>query len=127
MKLTIRDGIASVLLLAILVPYVGYLINGSMPFIQDPRGMAATALVLGAAAFLTAGRFTTDSALGIVELVLVSVSLAFGVVVLFLAETAAAETLLAVLITAIIVTWAVQMTHHAGLLDRFAPTAGLHH
>ena len=47
MKLTLRDGIATLLVAAILVPYVGYLVNGEMPFIKDPRGMAATGLVLG--------------------------------------------------------------------------------
>ena len=41
MKLTLRDGIATLLVAAILVPYVGYLVNGEMPFIKDPRGMAA--------------------------------------------------------------------------------------
>ena len=126
MKLSIRDGIATVFLAAILVPYIGYLVNGSMPFIQDPRGMSATALVLGAAAFLTAGRFSTDTAYGIFEIALLSVTLAFGIVVLFLAETAAAETLLAVFIGAIVVSWAVQMVHHAGFFHA-APTAGAHH
>ena len=33
MKLSIRDVIATVLVAAILVPYVGFLVNGEMPFI----------------------------------------------------------------------------------------------
>lgn len=40
------------LVLAIGVPYMGYLINGEMPFIKDPRGMSAVGLVLGTIAYL---------------------------------------------------------------------------
>jgi hypothetical protein len=124
MKLTLRDGIATLLVAAIAVPYVGYLIRGEMPFIQDPRGMSATALVLGVAAFLTAGRISTSSTLGKVELGIALVSLAMGLVALALAETAAAEVLLAVFIGTIAVAWVVEMLHHAGLLPmRSTPTA----
>jgi hypothetical protein len=38
--LTGRDAVATILVAAIAVPYIGYLINGSMPFVQDPTGMA---------------------------------------------------------------------------------------
>jgi hypothetical protein len=31
---------------AIVVPYVGYVINGEMPFIKDARGMAAVGIIL---------------------------------------------------------------------------------
>ena len=116
MKLSIRDGAATLLLGAILVPYVGYLVNGSMPFIKDPRGMSATALILGAAAFLFAGRFSGSTTLGITEVVLVVVSLGVGVAALLLAETVAAEALLAVFIGAIVVTWGVQLLHHSGVI-----------
>lgn len=49
MRLTLRDLVATILVAAIGVPYVGYLVNGEMPFIKDPRGMSAVGLVLGAA------------------------------------------------------------------------------
>src|SRR6266545_4501592 len=100
MKLSIRDGFATLLLAAILVPYVGFLANGSMPFIKDPPGMAATALILGAAAFLFGGRFTADTVLGVTELALVLVTLGIGVAAVFAAETAAAF----------------QLLHHAGII-----------
>jgi len=51
MKLKFKELIATILFAAIAVAYVGYLINGEMPFIKDPRGMSATGLVLGVAAF----------------------------------------------------------------------------
>ena len=116
MKLSIRDVIATVLVAAILVPYVGFLVNGEMPFIKDARGMSATALVLGAAAFLFAGRFSTTSGIGILEGVLAVLTVGIGVLAVLLAETAAAYLLLAILIGAIVVTWLVQMVHHSGML-----------
>jgi hypothetical protein len=116
MKLSIRDGIATLLVAAIVVPYVGFLINGDMPFIKDPRGMSATALILGVAAFLFAGRFTTDSGIGMLEIVLAVLTAAIGVVAVLAAETAAAYLLLAILIGGIGLTWAVQMVHHSGVL-----------
>src|SRR5688572_13445308 len=45
-KLTIRNVVATLFVAAILVPYIGYLARGEMPFIEDPRGMSGTALVL---------------------------------------------------------------------------------
>jgi hypothetical protein len=116
MKLTIRDAIASVLVAAILVPYAGYLWQGEMPFIQDPRGMSATALILGVAAFLTAGRLFHTGTLGKVETGLAVVSVVVGIAALLLAETVAAEALLAAFIATIVVVWAVQMLHHAGFI-----------
>lgn len=55
MRFAYRNTIASLLVAAILVPYVGYLVRGEMPFLKDPRGMAATGLVLGLAAAALAG------------------------------------------------------------------------
>ena len=124
MKLTLRDGAGTLLVAAILVPYVGYLIKGEMPFIEDPRGMSAVGLLLGVAAFLTAGRISTATAVDKVELGLGIVGLTVGIAALALAETAAAEVLLAIFIAAIVVVWAVQTLHHAGLLHTGSgPTA----
>ena len=117
MKLTIRDGIATVFVAAVLVPYVGYLVRGDMPFIKDPRGMAATALILGIAAFFTAGRDFTASTVGRAELDAGIGIAVLGFVTLALAGTAAAEVLLAVFVAAIVLVWAVQMLHHAGLFE----------
>jgi len=116
MRLSIRDLIATLLVAAIGVPYVGFLVNGEMPFIKDPRGMSATALVLGVAAFLCAGRFTTGSGIGILEIVLAVLTTGVGVFAVLLAESSAAYVLLAILIGGIALTWAVQMVHHSGVL-----------
>jgi hypothetical protein len=127
MRLTLRDAVAGVLVAGILVPYFGYLVRGEMPFIEDPRGMSATAIVLGVAAFLVAGRLSVSDTIGKVELALAVITLAFGIVTLALAETTAAEVLLAVFVAAVVGVWAVQLLHHAGWLpDRSTPNTALH-
>jgi hypothetical protein len=119
-KLTTRDGLAALFVAAVVVPYVGYLIRGDMPFIDDPRGMAATGLVLGAAAFLAAGLFGVGT-LSRIELGLATGSLLVGAMALFLAETVAAEVLLALFMTSIAAVWAVQTLDHAGLIHSHTP------
>ena len=116
MKLKMKDLVATLLVVAIAVPYVGYLVDGDMPFVEDVRGMSAVGLVLGLAAFLGfeigEPRDTTDK----VEVGLMLAVLTMGVVTFALAETAAAEVLLAVFMGAILVAWAVKLADHAGVL-----------
>ena len=113
MSITYKDVVATLLVAAVVVPYIGYLVWGDMPFIEDPRGMAATGLVLGLAAAAVAGRAVFDrepmhrAALGSGV-----VALALGLAALW-AETN--EVLLALFIAAIVVTWA---------LGEFASTRG---
>jgi hypothetical protein len=54
--MTSKDVVATVLVALVVIPYIGYLVAGEMPFIKAPRGMAASALILGTAAALIAGR-----------------------------------------------------------------------
>jgi hypothetical protein len=119
MRLTWRDGVATLLVALIGVPYVGYLLQGEMPFIKDPRGMSAVGLVLGVAAFFVARRPSREphDAVTTAEDVLGVVAFGVGVIALILAEAAVAETLLAIFMAAIAVVWAVQMLHHAGVLS----------
>ena len=120
MKLTFRDAIASILVAAIAVPYIGYLVNGEMPFIKDARGMSAVGLVLGAIAFLVLQSGNADDRLGQGEGVGAIVSMALGVAALLLAETAAAEVLLAVFMGSILVVYAFEVADHAGLVHAHA-------
>ena len=119
MRLTWRDGVATLLVALIGVPYVGYLLQGEMPFIKDPRGMSAVGLVLGVAAFFVARRPRNEvhDATATAEDVLGLIAFGIGVVALILAEAAVAETLLAIFMAVIAVVWAVQMLHHAGVLS----------
>ena len=116
MRLKLKDLIATILFAAIAVPYIGYLINGEMPFIKDPRGMSATGLVLGTVAFLVMRQDDLFDRVGKAETALAAVSLVLGLVALGLAETAAAEMLLAVFMGSILVVWAVELMDHAGML-----------
>lgn len=123
MRLKTRDLIATLLVLAVAIPYIGYLVRGEMPFIQDPRGMSATGLVLGAAAFLVIRSGDKTDRLGKMEIGLAVASLVLGLVALVFAETAAAELLLALFMVSIVVVLAVELMDHAGVLHGHQPIA----
>lgn len=123
MRLTLRDLIATVLLVAIGIPYVGYLVAGDMPFVEDPRGMSAVGLLLGAAMFLVLRSGDELDKAGKAESGLALLSLALGLVALAFAETAAAEVLLAVFMVSILAVWAVEVADHSGLVHWHGPTA----
>ncbi len=127
MKLTIRDLVATLVVVAIGVPYVGYLVNGEMPFVKDPRGMSAVGLLLGAVAFFALRSVDTLDRFGKVEFGAWIVSLVLGVVALAFAEAAAAETLLAVFMASILIVWAFELLDHAGLLHSHDHPGGLTH
>jgi hypothetical protein len=122
-----RDLVATLLVAAIGIPYVGYLINGEMPFIKDPRGMSGVGLVLGIVAFLVMRAGDAFDRLGKAETGLAVLSLALGIAALALAETAAAEVLLAVFMGSILVVWAVELMDHAGILHGMGHPTGLTH
>lgn len=109
------DGLATVALAAIAAPYVGYLINGSMPFVHDPRGMSGVGLILGVVAFLA---LDVGGSMGTIERTLAGGSLALGIVALALAETFAAEVLVAVFMGTILLVWAVEIGEHIGWIHK---------
>ena len=83
MKLKARDLVATLLVVAIGIPYVGYLIDGDMPFVEDARGMAAVGLLLGVLAFGLLLSGTKRDRLGKIEIGIAVVSVAL---VLLLAD-----------------------------------------
>ncbi len=123
MKLTRRDWIGTALVALIAIPYLGYLINGDMPFIQDARGMSATGLVLGAVAFFVLRQGDKLDQVGKSESALALGSLVLGLAALAFAETAAAEWLLAIFMISIAAVWAVEMLDHVGRLPGRHPAA----
>jgi hypothetical protein len=53
-RLTVRDLIGMLIIATAIVPFIGYSVRGSMPFVQDPRGMAGVGIagcLLAIAAF----------------------------------------------------------------------------
>ncbi|MDX8055358.1 hypothetical protein SK571_38795 [Lentzea sp. BCCO 10_0798] len=115
MRLGVKDVVATVLVALIAIPYIGYLVNGEMPFVKDPRGMAAVGLVLGVVAFLVVRWGDALDRFGVAEMGLAVLVLVLGVVTLFLAETAAAEVLLAVFMGSILLMLMVELADHAGV------------
>lgn len=55
MRFSRREIVATAIVAAIVVPYVGYLVRGAVPFVDTAREMAATAVLLGFAAARVAG------------------------------------------------------------------------
>jgi len=47
-KLTLKDILPTLIVAAVVIPSIGYLVRGSMPFVHDPQGMAG----VGVAGFL---------------------------------------------------------------------------
>lgn len=112
MRLRLRDVLALLLMAAVLVPYVGYLVNGSMPLIGDPDAMASTGLLFGGLAFwvirggdrpLRPGRAEGGAAV-----------LALVLYVLTIALSAAAEVLLAAFICSLLLVLAIDLLDHGG-------------
>lgn len=121
MKLTLRDLVATILVLAIAIPYVGYLIQGDMPFVEDARGMAAVGLLLGAAAYVVLRMGDELDRVGKIETAVAVVSLGLGLVALAFAETAAAEVLLAVFMVSILAVLALELVDHSGVMHWHEP------
>jgi|SRR5579884_1817874 len=123
MGLTWRDGVAALLVAAIVVPYLGYLSWGGVPFVQDPTGMSAVGLILGAVAAYVGGwivlragearRYLTCG-LGLLSLVLGVLGLVGEN--LFAGNRAIWEGVLAGFVASIVVLWGVAIGRHAGLL-----------
>jgi hypothetical protein len=111
-KLTFRDLLATLIVAAVVVPFVGYSIRGSMPFLQDPRGMAAVGIVGALAALGAFGRKAFGS--GTFEQIMVGlavITLGAGIAAL-IAETY--WVLLVPMVAGLVVMWALALLHDAG-------------
>ncbi len=120
MRFKIRDVIATVLVAAVVVPYIGYLVRGEMPFIKDPRGMSATGLVLGTVAYLVMRQGDALDRVTWTENGFAVITFGLGIAALVLAESGVAEVLLAVFMGALVLLWLAELTDHAGLMPGHA-------
>ncbi|HEX6249028.1 MAG TPA: hypothetical protein VFZ64_14240 [Nocardioidaceae bacterium] len=113
MKLRLRDLFATVLVLAVGVPYVVYLATGDMPTsIGDFGGMAFVGLVLGSAAFLVQSKGDLLDRPARMEEAVAAGAFIIGLLALMFEEAAVAEVLLAVFMGAVFVVWAGEMLDH---------------
>ena len=111
-KLTFRDLLATLIVAAVVVPFIGYSARGSMPFVEDPRGMAGVGIVGSLLAFIAFGRkgFGTGS-FERVMVTLAVVTIGFGIAAL-IAETVWA--LLVPMVAGLVLMWALALMHDAG-------------
>ncbi len=124
-RLNMWDGLAALFIAALAVPYIGYLVRGSMPFIHDARGMAATGLVLGGAAFLAMLEAMRPARLDRFQVATVVGTLIMGLVAVGLAETFAAGLILAIFMAMVLVTWLLELSDHIGMVR--ASHEDMHH
>jgi hypothetical protein len=116
MRVPIRDVLGTVVVASIVVPYVGFLVGGSMPFIHDTRAMAATAFILWVAVFLIADQYDTTTSDGTTELVLFAIAVVLGGAAVLAAEmlAALAPVLLAGFVGMAVVTWTLRLLRNTG-------------
>ena len=122
MRLKAKDLVATALVAAVAVPYIGYLVRGEMPFIEDVRGMSATGLVLGGVAYWVIARGDRLEGFSLVATYAAVAGLIAGLVALLFAEFAAAEALLAIFMVTIVVVLAMKLSEHAGVVHWHTPT-----
>ena len=121
MRLKLKDLFGTLLMVAIAVPYIGYLVRGEMPPIDDPRGMAGTGLVFGAVAFLVLWHGDAFDRIGKRETAMAVLSLGLGVAAYELSETGAADALLAAFMVSMALVWVAKLFDHSGLVHWHGP------
>jgi len=121
-KLTIRDLITTLIVAAVVVPFIGYSVRGSMPFVHDPRGMAGVGIAGCLLMFAAFGRERLGT--GAFEWFMVTLgvlTLGFGIAAL-VAETSWA--LLVPMVAGLVIIWAAGLLHDAGYI---APARAVSH
>ncbi len=106
-----RVRVTAVVLAAVLVPYVGYVIRGDMPLVQDARGMAGVGLV-GLALIFAVWGLRLDTFSGKAMAVLGLAALGVGAAAA-LSGGDGSDRILAVFIGAVILVWAAEALVHA--------------
>ena len=117
MRLSLRDGLATALVAAILLLYGDFLATGGAPLVEDARGMAGVGMLLGTFAFLTVRRRPPLDPRSSLEAVLGPAVLALGAVAVLTGETRAGPLVLALFMVAVVGVWAVELLDHAGVIS----------
>jgi hypothetical protein len=107
---------------AVVVPFIGYSVRGSMPFVHDPRGMAGVGIAGCLLMFAALGRERLGT--GTFEWFMVTLgvlTLGFGIAAL-VAETSWA--LLVPMVAGLVIIWAAGLLHDAGYI---APAHAVRH
>ena len=113
-KLTARDAMATLIVAAVVIPFVGYSARGTWPLVEDPRGMAAVGSVGALLAVWAFGRDAFSSGtFGAVMTVLAVIAVGFGVAAL-IAENS--WPLLVPMVAGLVMVWLLGVLHDAGSL-----------
>ena len=107
MRLTWRDGMATLIVAAVAIVYLALLADGSVGFIQDPRSMAVIGLLSALVLCPLSGLKVFDAWAGGISVV-GAMTLGLGLVTVF----ANAWAPLALFIAAIVLMWALSTLHH---------------
>ena len=121
-KLTLRGILATLVVAAVVVPFIGSSVRGSMPFVHDPRGMAGVGIAGWLLTFAALGREALGT--GAFEWFMVTLgvlTLGFGIAAL-IAETTWA--LLVPMVAGLVIIWAAALLHDAGYI---APAHAVRH
>ena len=111
-KLTVRDVVATFITAAVVIPFIGYSVRGSWPFVEDPRGMAGVGIVGGLLAMYAFGRRAFgEGAFGATMTLLAVVAIGFGVAALIAENTWA---LLVPMVGGFVAVWLLGILHDAG-------------
>jgi hypothetical protein len=120
-KLSVRDILGTLIVAAIVVPFVGYSARGSMPFVHDPRGMAGVGIVGCLIAFAAFGRkpFGTGNFEAIMAMTGL-LTLGFGIAALIAGTSWA---LLVPMVAGVVIMWVLALMHDAGYIAPRQPAA----
>lgn len=110
-RLTFRDAIATVVLAAVAIPYIGYIVWGEVPLVEDPRGMAAVGILGLILSFLAWG-IGLHSTFGKVMLLIGLAAIGIGIAAAFIGSEGS-ELLLAFFMAVIAVVYAAEIAYHA--------------
>jgi hypothetical protein len=121
----VRGAVATLLFVAMVTCYVGFLVGASMPFIHDTLATAATTFILWVVLFLVTDGHDITSPGRAIELLLFAVSITLGAAAVLAADmlTGLAPVLLAVFIGTASVTWTVRLLHDSRRLRHGRLTA----
>ncbi len=107
----VRDVIGTVIVAAIALLYIDEIAGSSVAFVSDPRGVAATGLVLGLIACAVAGESVTVSKGGAWRTT-AGIIVPFVVLAGIVAVITNSSTVLGVFIALLVVIWAGSTVHH---------------
>jgi hypothetical protein len=116
MKRSVREAVATLLFVAMMTCYAGFLVGWSMPFIHDTLATAASAFILWVAVFLLTDGHDITTPGRATELLLFAASITLGGAAVLAADmrTGPAPVLLAAFVVTAVVTWTVRLLYDSG-------------